>query len=687
MEILCIGIFAFILTSTSSGGKRFELKRGPAELSGFIHKPYLFPIFLAYENITLLDCDEKLLWKGSELEKRDLNQYMKPTKHGAKHSLSISGLSVSLPKGRNHLILLRDTHKQTFVTFDQDAIFPYCRYIMNSGEIVCRHGKFYINIGLQKRNLYDGIYALLIFLVPKSLPPVPPPRSNTPPPPQDTEMQDDPPPPRSNTPPPPQDTEMQDPTPPSRSNTPPPPQDTEMQDDPPPIPSDQSDPMDIDDPPPFDPLYEDVWFREWWRYKKDAATERLMKHAGYYGLRMLRSTDRIPPSLVPRLKELGHLVLIREGPPMCDKKKHDPLRFCLQYSLGTDPNMKCFLVNACDWTGDEFWIGFDQSSRIGAFQAKISAIQSEISVGVKEDERVVQQEDICRQKSDVLISAKDAVAVDKAFKASEKANSDLLKLKAKLTIENTVPRQKEIDDLWLKIDHIQKKLHTISCEFLSHWDLIAIPRFGLHNMIKRGGGKELGNKQKAILSAFAHGKCLDRLKTAARKRGCDIVEVTECGSTKNCSHCNSKNSPLFGRFYHCLNCKRKMTRDGNAALNIFKMALSVILMRLRNKSNFPDLLYDPEEDDDGDDGDVESESELNWDEERVLEQDEEDTWREKEEGKEGKRKRGENDTCERGPLRESNVLPGKRRAVRDQSGGCNSGLFKDIDPSALVLNL
>jgi transposase len=128
-----------------------------------------------------------------------------------------------------------------------------------------------------------------------------------------------------------------------------------------------------------------------------------------------------------------------------------------------------------------------------------------------------------------------------------------------------------------KIHHIQLKLHTISCEFLSHWDLVAIPRFGLQDMIKRGGGSELGDKQKAILAHLAHCKFLDRFRTTARKRGCDVVEVGQAGSTKNCSHCNSKNSPGFNRFYHCRNCKRKMSHDEGweCSLNIFKMALCV----------------------------------------------------------------------------------------------------------------
>jgi hypothetical protein len=200
-------------------------------------------------------------------------------------------------------------------------------------------------------------------------------------------------------------------------------------------------------------------------------------------------------------------------------------------------------------------------------------------------------------------------------------------------------------------------------------------------MIKRGGGKELGKKQKSLLTMLAHCKFLDRFRTTAQKHGCDIVEVHEAGSTKNCSHCNSKNSPGFNRFYHCRFCKRKMTRDGNAALNIFKMALSVILMRLKNKSHYPDLLYE-----DDDDGEEEKEDDdMDWDldkEDRVLVSDEVDEF----ESVGEKRKRGEDDTCKRGPLRASNVLSDKRRAVRDQSSGFISGSTQGYRSPAPVLN-
>jgi hypothetical protein len=70
-----------------------------------------------------------------------------------------------------------------------------------------------------------------------------------------------------------------------------------------------------------------------------------------------------------------------------------------------------------------------------------------------------------------------------------------------------------------------------------------------------------------------------------------------------------------------------MTRDGNAALNIFKMALSVAMMRLKYKGIFPDPSYESEDDGDEDE-EVCSDDEMDWESEKVLEKHDVDVWAE-----------------------------------------------------------
>jgi len=345
-----------------------------------------------------------------------------------------------------------------------------------------------------------------------------------------------------------------------------------------------------------------------WMIQKEDSREKILKRAEAYGLRLLTDEDHLPETLKKRISTFGTLVLIRPGTHKC--KPDDPLREFLEFSLGIDPNMGTFLVCACPFTGDEFWIGFGMGDRIGYLLDLISAIESQIGDDVNELPVVKLQEKVFNDLVDLHVSALDKSSSQKAFLGSQKAKTALLVLKAAEAKKLRVGRQGELDDIRSHIARIQTKLHNISCEFLTAWSLLTIPRFDLKNIVKCGGKGELGDKQKAILTQLAHCKLLTRLRIAAAKCHCDITEVTESGSSKDCSYCNSKNSPRTNRFYHCRNCKTKMTRDGNAAMNIFTKALATVIMRMNLRDPYPDGDFDVDEDDDGSDSDVESEGEL-----------------------------------------------------------------------------
>jgi hypothetical protein len=139
--------------------------QGPTTDSIFIHKEYCFPLFLAYENTTLLNRAGEPMWSGHLANDRDLTKYMENTKKGSAKSLTISGFVRNMPKAHgNQRIKLKHYHQQTFLTFDKRAIFPNSRYIMNSGEMIHRHGKFFIKIGVQKRNSFASIIFVFALL-------------------------------------------------------------------------------------------------------------------------------------------------------------------------------------------------------------------------------------------------------------------------------------------------------------------------------------------------------------------------------------------------------------------------------------------------------------------------------------------------------------------------------------------
>jgi hypothetical protein len=338
----------------------------------------------------------------------------------------------------------------------------------------------------------------------------------------------------------------------------------------------------------------------------DECAEITMKKAKLYGLRLLNKDDHLPEPVKRALFSWGRWVLIREGNGVKDPS--DQLRDCFEFALSADPNMGTFLVCYNPWSGDEFWIGFGVGERIGCLLEIISGIESKIGTqsDVDPDVKAKEREYYACADRHAASSAKDGKST---YESMTKARTAWLQLKAEKSALTRKGRQSELDALRAKIDHLRSTLHRIAAQFLSAWSLVLIPRFGLKNMIKCGGGSELGDKQKAILSYLAHCKFLERLKATFTKTKNDLVEVIEVGSTANCSNCNSKNSPGFSRFYHCRHCKLKMTRDGNAAKNIFKMALATVLIHLID--DFP--LWKYLDDDDDGDSDVEGDDEMDVD--------------------------------------------------------------------------
>jgi hypothetical protein len=380
-----------------------------------------------------------------------------------------------------------------------------------------------------------------------------------------------------------------------------------------PIPGDAL-PVDVENAIPVDAMQVDDQEEHEWKSQNVIYDKRRLKEAESYGLRLMNEKDEMPPALKRRILEFGPNVLIRPGKR--DRKPDDSLRDCLEWTIAVDPNMGTFLVCTCPWTGNEYWIGFGAGERIGFLLDQISAIQKDIGDKAVLADVVLTRKREFNELVDAYFDAPaDTPTSREAFLKSQRAKTAVLKAIAAETARLTVSRQKEIDVLRRKIEKMKQTLHYIGCEFLSAWSLVLIPRFGLKSVIKCGGGHEMGDKQKAILSHLAHCEFLNRLHTTAAKHKCDVVEVGEAGSSQNCSHCNSKNSPKFERFYHCRNCKLKMTRDGNAAMNIFKMALATILMRFNLRDPYPDADFmdeGEESDSEEEEDDSEEEDERGW---------------------------------------------------------------------------
>ena len=599
----------------------------------FTHKPTNFPAFLSYLTTNLLGEDGNPLIKDSTIDGRDLSCHLKDSSY-SKKNLFVSGITRQLAGDRQKIPFGKDV-KKNLVVFNDSAICPNSRYFIQSGEMWIRHGQLHLNIKFQQRNKYGIINCLIIPAVDIHDPSV----------------------------------DIPDPA------------------------VDIPDPV-VNPPPAVDipgPAFNPSYPPPKWKVENEHCQSILMKKAAKFGLRLLKETDHMPEALKRQILNFGMLVLIRPGDNTIDPD--NPASDSVKFSLGVDPNMGTFLVCHCPWTGDEFWVGFDVGEHIGDLLDKITAIESEIGTEANKSPEVKRQEDVVIRCAVEFINATQANR-KRTYRAKMEAESSLLSLKADIAKRlREAFYQSELDELRGKIYHLQTKLHNIASQFLSPWSIIAIPRFDLKNIVKCGKANELGDKQKAILAYLAHCKFLTRLRTSVAKHGNDIVEVTECGSTKNCSKCNSKNSPRFDRYYHCRHCKSKLTRDGNAAKNIFKMALAAILIYLSD--GYPLWKYLHKDDDD--DSDVGSENELDVEGDWVMDGDwlmgevdefEEDKMDEMEgygdkddeaggESGAGKsRVVGSDNKKDLGPLLSSNVLSNGLTRLARRSGAVDSKLVK-----------
>jgi hypothetical protein len=125
----------------------------------FSHKPTHFPAFLSYLSTNILDFNGKAMLKGTSVEDRDLSDFLVDAKWDKKNLL-VKGITRDLPSGTQRLTF-EPQLKKNLVVSDASAIFPSRRYLLQSGEIMCRNGRFHVNLKLQMRVKF-GIFSCLI---------------------------------------------------------------------------------------------------------------------------------------------------------------------------------------------------------------------------------------------------------------------------------------------------------------------------------------------------------------------------------------------------------------------------------------------------------------------------------------------------------------------------------------------
>lgn len=90
--------------------------------------------------------------KDATVEERDLSRHLKDSSI-AKKNLFVSGITRQIPGGEQRIPFGKDV-KKNLVVFNDKAVCPTSRYILQSGEMWIRNGLLYLNIKLQQRINY-----------------------------------------------------------------------------------------------------------------------------------------------------------------------------------------------------------------------------------------------------------------------------------------------------------------------------------------------------------------------------------------------------------------------------------------------------------------------------------------------------------------------------------------------------
>jgi hypothetical protein len=121
----------------------------------FSHKPSHFPVFLSYLKTDILDTQERGMIasykeEDRKVDDRRLDRFLAKKERG-RSELTIHGIERKLPGKATQTISFERDVQKCLLMFDENAIFPSNSYVLQSGEIVLKNGRFKFNLKLQKR--------------------------------------------------------------------------------------------------------------------------------------------------------------------------------------------------------------------------------------------------------------------------------------------------------------------------------------------------------------------------------------------------------------------------------------------------------------------------------------------------------------------------------------------------------
>ena len=323
-----------------------------------------------------------------------------------------------------------------------------------------------------------------------------------------------------------------------------------------------------------------------------AALLRKLAMEGIYRYSYVEGRD--PPSLASMAEMFGGIIYVRRNvnPPRTGSYASS-----FSWTIALDPGGKRFFHGINPVTGDEFIFGIGYDDGILNLEDAIAAIQSQLDNDINTDEQVRRAQSAVDVSHSRFLSSHNHAQSEASFTILQQSKSNLSDAKAVARERISLLYASKMESLRLKLKSLIESLHNVTAIFLCQWEMVITPRMGIHDMIKRGSG--LGKRSKIVLVHLKHCGFITKLTKMMAKYDGVVVEVTESYSTRLCSHCGCLNSPGRSRIYHCHGCRRHMDRDGNAAMNIFNLALARALLFIQDRLEGRD--WKPGDDSDDDD--------------------------------------------------------------------------------------
>jgi putative transposase len=147
----------------------------------------------------------------------------------------------------------------------------------------------------------------------------------------------------------------------------------------------------------------------------------------------------------------------------------------------------------------------------------------------------------------------------------KKLNDKIKMLKDKRQKKPTRISKRRITKVETRKENLINELHwkTIN-DILNTNDFIFYGNIKSHDIVKNGKNKVLNTN----MNDLKFYKFKQRLEFKSIEKNKQLYKVNEAFTTQTCSFCGNKYKPGLSRVYECVNCKRKIGRDVNAAKNI-----------------------------------------------------------------------------------------------------------------------